>query len=279
MNLLVTGKSGAGSFTIRGEQLGHAIDATIAPAATAERMDRADVVVVVKRVPADLLQRLRGRRWVLDFVDGWPQPHGNEWGKAEAIAWLRGRLRELQPTAVVFPTARMQEDSGWQGPSLVLPHHAWPKYAPQPFDAVHRVGYEGDPRYLGRWRSLIENECSRRGYEFVVNGDLSTCQVGVALRDVSGYPAGAWKANTKLANLQALGLPALVSPEEGYREFGSPAQCEITAPEQLAAALDVCANAALRPAVRAAAQMAAPQLGAVAKTYRSWLETLCSSTS
>lgn len=275
MHVLITGKGGrAGSWAIRGEQLGHAIGATIAPMATAEWFNRADVIVAVKRVPADLLEKLRGRKWVLDFVDGWPQPNGNEWGRDTATAWLRGRLRELSPTAVVFPTTRMLHDSGWTGPALVLPHHAWPKYAPQPMVPVQRVGYEGDPRYLGRWHDALATACRARGWTFVVNGDLASCQIGVALRDVAGYPAGAWKANTKLANLQALGLPALVSPEESYREFGSPAQTEITEMSQLDAALDVLANASQRPAVRELAMAAAPRIDTVAKTYRDWLETL-----
>jgi hypothetical protein len=273
VRVLVTGKGGAtGSWQIRGEQLGHAIGATIAPCAGPRQMDRADVIVAVKRVSPELLQNLRGRRWVLDFVDGWPQPYGNEWGKREAIDWLRGRLKALAPTAVVFPTTQMRKDSGWAGPALVLPHHAWPKYQRQPVaDKVRRVGYEGAPAYLGRWREVIERSCAARGWQFVVNGDLSTCQIGVALRDVTGYPAGAWKANTKLANLQALGLPALISPEEGYREFGSAAQTEIVYPEHVGPALDALAGDGIRRRLGDIAFAATPQLQHVAEVYRSWL--------
>jgi hypothetical protein len=273
LRILVTGKGGpTGSWQIRGEQLGHALGATIAPAAGSRQLDQADVIVVVKRISAELLQSLSGRRWVLDFVDGWPQPRGNEWGKAEAIAWLRGRLRTLNPTAVVFPTTRMREDSGWTGPAIVLPHHAWPKYQRHPHALkVRRVGYEGDASYLGRWRAVMQAACAARGWEFVENGDLGTCQIGVALRDVSGYPAGAWKANTKLANLQALGLPALISPEEGYREFGSAAQTEIVYPEHVGPALDALAGDGIRRRLGDLAVAAAPRLQNVADAYGAWL--------
>jgi hypothetical protein len=273
VRVLITGKGGhTGSWQIRGEQLGHAIGATIAPGATPRQFSRADVVVVVKRVTPEQLHELRGRRWVLDFVDGWPQPHGNGWGKSEAVAWLRGRLKQLAPTAVVFPTTRMLQDSGWKGPALVLPHHAWPKYRRQPVaEVIRRVGYEGAPAYLGKWRGVIERACRARGFEFVVNGDLSTCHVGVALRDVSGYPAGAWKANTKLANLQALGLPALISPEEGYREFGSTAQTELVCEEHVGPVLDMIAGSGIRRQLADAAHAATPRLDDVAHTYREWL--------
>jgi hypothetical protein len=273
VRLLVTGKGGPrGSWQIRGEQLGHAIGAIISPAAAPRVMDQADVVVVVKRVSAEMLQALHGRRWVLDFVDGWPQPAGNEWRREESVAWLRGRLRELAPTGVVFPTTQMLKDSGWHGPALVLPHHAWPKYQRQPVaDRVRRVGYEGAAAYLGRWRPALQKACAARGWEFVENGDLATCQIGVALRDVCGYPAGAWKANTKLANLQALGLPAIVSPEEGYREFGSLAQTEIVYPEHLGPALDVLAGAGIRRQLGDEAHAATPRLQDVAGTYHAWL--------
>lgn len=281
MLILVTGKGGkSGSWKIRAEQLGEAIGAEVFGQAEMAEVKSADIVVVVKRTPPRLIQTIRasGRPWVLDLVDGWPQPEGNAWPENVARRWLQARLRELEPTGVVFPTTRMLEDSGWQGPAIVLPHHAWPKYQPTPVAKdVHRVGYEGAERYLGRWLPLLQAECRSRGWEFVLNGDLASCQIGVALRDVTGYPAGAWKANTKLANLQALGLPALISPEQGYREFGSEAQIELVWPEHLAPALDCLADHSVRTRLSAIAQAAAPRIEAVARDYRRWLCTVASS--
>jgi hypothetical protein len=275
LRVLITGKGGGtGSWQIRGEQLGRAIGAEVFPQAEASEIRAADLVVAVKRTPERLIRALRagGRPWVLDFVDGWPQPEGNEWPEKGAKRWLRDRLAILQPSAVVFPTTRMLGDSGWKGPALVLPHHAWPKYERQPVAAtVSRVGYEGAPDYLGKWRGVLERACAARGWEFVVNGDLSSCQIGVALRDVGGYPAGAWKANTKLANCQALGLPALITPEEGYREFGSGAQTEILHAEHVGPVLDMLSDPGIRRNLGEQAYAATPRLADVAATYREWL--------
>lgn len=280
MRIIVTGKGGkAGSWAIRGQQLGAAIGAVVVPLADAAQLKRADVAVVVKRIPDSLLANLRssGRPWVLDLVDGWPQPAGNAWPKSVAVQWLRERLGALQPTAVVFPTTQMQIDSCWQGPSIVLPHHAWPKYERQPVRAsVSLVGYEGDAGYLGRWAPLIERECTRRGWRFVVNGDLASCDIGLALRDVSGYPAGAWKANTKLANLQALGIPAICSPEASYREFGSGSEAFVTEHSELSEAMENLTDRPIRAAASEAMSMATPRLEQVAGVYRAWLQTIAS---
>lgn len=278
MRALVTGKGGkAGSWAVRGEQLGEAIGAAVAPLADGAEIARADLVVVVKRTPPDLIERIRAARrpWVYDVVDAWPQPYGNEWGRDAAIRWLRQHLAALAPAAVVFPTTRMLEDSAWHGPALVLPHHGWPKYTPrETAPVVRRVGYEGDPRYLGRWRPLIESECRERRWEFVVNGDLATCDVGVALRDVTGYPAGAWKSNCKLANLQALGLPAVCSPEASYQEFGSGAEWFVESRADLSRAFGTLAH--VGPRARSSQQMlsSAPRLQPLAARYGDWLRAL-----
>lgn len=283
MKVLVSGKGGkAGSWAVRGEQLGAAICADVIADAPSAAIRNADLIVTVKRCPTDLMQRIASscKPWVLDFVDGWPQPIGNGWPREKSINWLRWRINSLRPNAIVFPTTRMLEDSGWDGPALVLPHHAWPKYRPQEFCAgqhsakVRRVGYEGDPRYLGRWQAIIESECKRRGWEFIVNGDLAGCQIGVALRDTPGYAAGAWKANTKLANLQALGIAAVCSPECGYKEFRSGAEWWATEPQDIARALDHWTYGGSRSLARTAMLAAAPHLDQVAQVYRTWLHRL-----
>lgn len=276
--VLVTGKGGtAGSWQIRGEQLGNAIGAEVFPRAEMAEIRGADLIVVVKRTPPDLIKKIRqaGRRWVYDIVDGWPQPYGNEWSREVASRWLRAHLIDLAPDAVVFPTSQMLTDSGWTGPALVLPHHAWPKYHAVQVEAqVRRVGYEGALSYLGHWHGHLERECAARGWELVLNGDLASCQIGIALRCATGYPCGAWKANTKLANLQALGLPAVISPEGSYREFGSGSEFGVIEPGELGAAFDTLADYDLRVQISEAAQAAAPRLQAVASVFREWL---CSS--
>lgn len=278
MRVLVTGKGGkAGSWAIRGEQLGEAIGAEVMPMAETAEIRAADLVVVVKRARPEIVQKIRaaGRPWVYDIVDAWPQPAGNAWSREMAITWLRGHLAELAPTAVVFPTARMREDSGWRGPALVLAHHAWPRYEARPVaPIVRRVGYEGDPRYLGRWQHVITAECAARRWEFVINGDMASCDLGIALRDVAGYPAPAWKSNCKLANLQALGLPTVCSPEAGYQEFGSGAEWFVESRADLSRAFGSLAHVGPRTRTSERMQAAAPRLPQIAGTYRAWLGTL-----
>jgi hypothetical protein len=275
VRILVTGKGGkAGSWKIRGEQLGAAIGAEVMSFAEMAEIKAADIVVVVKRTPGEVIRKIRwaGKPWVYDIVDAWPQPSGNEWDRHTCQRWLRAHLADLGPTAVVFPTSRMLEDSGWLGPALVLPHHAWPKYEQQPVaEKIERIGYEGDPNYLGRWHRIVARECNRRGWTLVINGDLASCQIGLALRGAQGYPCGAWKANTKLANLQALGLPAVVSPEWSYREFGSGLEFPVISEADLIAAFDELEDFELRKRISQAGRVSAPRLADVAATFRRFL--------
>ncbi len=278
MRILITGKGGkSGSWAIRGCQLGEAIGATVQPLASAGDIETAGLVVVVKRTPLELIERIRaaGKRWVFDMVDCWPQPAGNAWNEDQAAKWLRRQLGDLRPDAVVFPTETMLADSAWSGPAIVLPHHAWPKYLPDVFHAkVRRVGFEGGEQYLGKWRKVIEDQCKRRGWEFVINGDLASCQIGIALRDTPGYPAPAWKANTKLANLQALGIPALCSPERGYFETRSGAERWAENRHDVERCFDAWAYIGARKLAREAMLLAVPTLEKIAGRYRTWLHQL-----
>jgi hypothetical protein len=86
---------------------------------------------------------------------------------------------------------------------------------------VRVVGYEGGESYLGKWREIVQRECDKRGWQFQINGDMRDADIGVALRDGNGYAQRHWKPGTKLANLQALGIPALCSQECGYHEIAS----------------------------------------------------------
>lgn len=266
MKILVTGNGKSGSWRIRGEQLGAAIGATVWPNACVPDIRRHDLTVCVKRV-ADGILANPGRRWVWDIVDAWPQPHGNNWSRDQAVSWLRDVIRRNRPYAMVFPTTQMQQDSGFDGPSLVLPHHAWPKYQRQHVaEKVTAIGYEGAEHYLGRWRPILEAECNARGWEFIVNGDLTRCQIGIALRDCTGYAPYAWKSNVKLANFQALGIPAIVSPQVSYREFGG-RFLEVESKEHLSSCLSALAGGV-------GGGPLPPQLADAARTYKEWLWTV-----
>jgi hypothetical protein len=144
MKILVTGRGGAGSWAIRGEQLGRAMGANVKPMATLADCRAADVIVVVKRVPDELLHAVRqsGRPWVYDIVDAYPQPHCADWSPAQARQWLHDQLQRLQPTAVVWPNQRMRADAAY--PGWVLYHHHRPGIDTMVLrDRIYRVGYEG----------------------------------------------------------------------------------------------------------------------------------------
>lgn len=227
MNLLFTGRGGAGSWEVRGRQLGAACDAVVQPLASVEACKAADFIVVVKRTPAVLLDALQrsGKPWVLDVVDFYPQPACAGWSREESISWVRSQVRALNPNAVIWPTMRMQEDCSDGRPALTLPHHHRPNIARNPIrEEVRTVGYEGRPLYLGGWEALLQRECRRRGWRFVTNpAQLADLDIVVAVRGDhwQSYAARHWKSNVKLANAHGSGTPFVGNPEWGYMETGS----------------------------------------------------------
>lgn len=278
MKVLVTGKGGkAGSWRIRGEQLGAAIGAEVKPLASLDDCRHADIIIIVKRTPDEILRAVRksGRPWVWDVVDGWPQR--TDYTRPEALAWLHERAQALKPTAMVFGTPQMQQDGQFAGPSLVLPHHSWQRYVarePAWRDAIKTVGYEGDPRYLGRWLPALQLQCDRRGWHLQINGDMTQVDIGIALRDRGGYPARFWKPGTKLSNLHALGIPALCSIEAGYQSVASGAEFWIESEHDIAQAFDALADPERRQQVGSQMRSAMLPIEQVASEYTAWLTTL-----
>lgn len=230
MTLLFTGNGTAGSWFCRGQQIGDALGARVAPLAGLQDFRQASAVVVVKRVSDERLALLRrsGTPWVLDVVDGYPQPAANEWEQGEAIDWFRRRLAYLKPDAVIWPNARMGEDVGFSGPQAVIYHHHRPGIRSNPIRReVEAIGYEGSSRYIEPWRGHIDAECAKRGWRFVLNPpSLSQVDIVLALRGGrwNGYVSQHWKSNVKLANAHGSGTPFIGSPEEGYKETASGAE-------------------------------------------------------
>lgn len=226
MRILFTGKGGAGSFAIRGVQLGAALGATVKPYATQQDFADCDIAVVVKRTPPVLIDALTRsqKRWVFDVVDFFPQPQCSGWNQAQSIAWVRGRLEELDPNGVIWPTHRMRLDCDPNGdfPSMVLPHHHRPQIARNPVrEKVQTVGYEGNPKYLSSWGAMLDRECERRGWTFVTNPErLADVDIVVAFRagEWNGYAQKHYKSNVKLANAHASGTPFIGQMECGYLE-------------------------------------------------------------
>lgn len=275
MKILVTGRGTSGSFEIRGRQLGAAIGATVEACATKPK--GFDLAIVVKRCPSDLLHRLRqaGVPIVYDVVDGWPQPAGNLWDRGQCLAWLRGKVAELNPVGIVAATRAMAEDCAEFGlPVLALPHHARPGQRRNPLrERVRTVGYEGGEQYLGRWRGVLERECDARGWAFWVNPPaLADLDIVVAMREADGYAPRKWKSNCKLGNAQGSGTPSVMNREAGYLETAGPEQLFADTDAELRDALDALTPHEARRAQ--VAQYRAPMLEPIAAQYRAWLHNL-----
>lgn len=278
--ILVTSRSGSGSWAIRGEQLGHAIGATVER--NASKVKGFDLAVVVKRPKTDLLHRLHstGVPIVWDVVDAWPQPEGNNWGRENCLTWLREEVKTIKPVGIVATTQAMETDCAGLDvgvPVLWLPHHARPNQRVNPIrERVQTVGYEGAERYLGHWLPILQTECTRRGWRFIINPPaLADLDIVVAFRHLHGYAAKHWKSNVKLANAQGSGTPCILNPETGYVETATEsAECWADTPKELNGALDLLQDRDGRLARSKALLAAAPQLPSLAERYREWLGQL-----
>jgi hypothetical protein len=275
LKVLFTGTGTSGSWQIRGMQMAAALGARAIPRATAAQCREADVIVAVKRVPADLLESMRssGRPWLWDCVDAYPQPACGAWNKDEALQWLRQRVAELQPTEIIWPNRRMQQDAGM--PGLVLYHHHRPAIRINPIrERIEAVGYEGSPAYIAGWRAEIEAECARIGARFVVNPvQLSDVDVVLALRDTqhAGYPQRHWKSQVKLANAHGSGTPFVGMPEDGYQETRTGAEYWASSPSDLRAAFGWLASQSAREEVHERFLQAAFPVKAAAQQLRDYL--------
>lgn len=230
-------------------------------------------MIVVKRATPAILAHLRelGKKWIFDCVDFWPQPHGNEWGRDDAIKWLKNSLAALNPTAMVFPTRQMFIDSGWNRCSLILPHHARPSIGKVPVrEKVQSVVYEGSTHYLGKYQGVIEQECAKRGWGFEINPrSVTVGDIGIAVRDFDGWPARAWKSNVKLANIHAAGIPAICVRECGYLETAHGSEFWVDDPSQIAAGFDRFTSYEERKCAQDASVIS---LEHCATVYKNWLE-------
>jgi len=270
VKILITGRNRSGSFIIRGEQLGAAIGATVDLKGSSKGFD---LTVVVKRLTPDVLARVSGNV-VVDVVDAWPQPAGNDWDRKQSMAWLRDYVGRVNLVGIVAATQQMAVDCKEFGvPVLCLPHHARPNQEWNAIrDQVHVVGYEGGEQHLGRWKRILERECANRGWRFVVNPiQLADLDIVVALREFTGYPARNWKSNVKLANAQATGTPCILSPERGYLETQSGAEYFVEDHAGLSSALDALTDYKTRAVTSRILHTAAPDLSAIAEQYKAWL--------
>lgn len=244
MRLLFTGRGKAGSWIVRGEQLGRACGAMISQTPSVRDLQSVDRVVVVKRVSEELLASLRkaGTPWVYDILDCYPQPGCSAWGQKEAIGWVRHHLKKVAPSAVIWPNQRMRQDCDTGLPGIVLAHHFRPGIHRNPIrPEVQKIGYEGAVAYIGRWMPAILEECAKRGWTFEANpAHLADLDIVLAVRggEWDNYATRNWKSNIKLANAHGSGTPFVGQMECGYVETASGAEYWAEEPSGLGMCFD-----------------------------------------
>jgi hypothetical protein len=278
MHILMTGRGTSGSWQIRAQQIGKAIGARVVPQASDADCRWADVIVVVKRIPPDLLQRIRrsGRPWVYDIVDAYPQPECGTWDRERSIEWLADTENNLSPHRVIYPNAQMREDANSDGWPVFYHHYRPGIRRNQIRNRINRIGYEGSPTYIKGWMPAIEKQCQRFGAEFIVNPEnLADVDVILALRDAQhfGYPQRMWKSNVKLANAQGSGTPVICNREAGYLETASGAEQWADDEAELTAAFDALEPTSTRLEAAKTLRAAAPSIDSVAATYVEWLQS------
>ena len=275
MNVLMVGISRAGSWTIRGEELGAALGARRVFQPTGYDLAWADVVVLVKRAYKLWRPGMTKAAVVWDTVDFWEQPAQNGYDEKRARVLLKSVLDQVQPDLVIGATEAMAEAAG----GICLPHHAQPLITAAPArETVQMVAYQGNPNYLGRWHGWLTEACQKRGWSFVVNPDrLSDADIVVALRDGhwDGWMPREWKSGVKYANAMAAGRPVITQPTAAWREM-QPVSTAIESQEQLDGALDRWESHIDRHSVWQAYDKRndAYTVKAIAATYRTHLEAL-----
>ncbi len=211
VNVLMVGGGKAGSWQMRGEQLGTAMGARVTSTPSDQDWAWADVVVIVKRAIRTFAAtaHAHGVPIVWDALDFWQQPAQNGVTEAEALALLRSQIRAYEPALVIGATEAMALAAN----GVCVPHHG--HQGLQPTDAredCRVVGYEGNARYLDGWEPYLRTACARRGWSFVVNPpDLSACDILVALRVGiwDGWICRQWKSGVKIVNAILAGRPII----------------------------------------------------------------------
>jgi hypothetical protein len=242
MNILFTkiGTTKSGSWQMRGVQIAQPLDARAKANPTESDLDWADVVILVKSFDDLLVHRIKSRRKpiIWDAIDCWPQPEGNSWDVAKAIAYLKSRVMASGASLVITSTSRMAYDLGDAVRTKTIYHHYRFNQEVNPIrERIEAIGYEGSARYLeGGWFSAIGKACERRKCTFMINPPrLSAVDIVFAVRGGPwrGYATDHWKSNVKLANAQVTGTPFIGLQESGCRDTASGAEVWVENPEEV----------------------------------------------
>ncbi|MEO8678154.1 MAG: hypothetical protein ABI665_03855 [Vicinamibacterales bacterium] len=267
-----------GSWQIRGQQLGAALDARATSTPNDADWRWADLAVLVKRSEPRFGPdaRAAGVPIVWDALDCWRQPTDNGCTEAASRKILQAHQQAIKPALTIGATQAQAEAAG----GVYLPHHSWPGLEPtSPRERVTTVAYQGNAAYLGNWLARVSLACGARGWQFVVNPrDLRDADILVAFRDGSwdGWMCREWKSGVKLVNALAAGRPIITQISAAAREITAAPVVLCDEGVTLDAALDMAAPLSMRQQVfeHCVAHAGAYRLPAVAARYREILATM-----
>lgn len=271
--ILITGKGTSGSWKIRGEQLAAVIGADAIPQASVEDMADRQTTIIVKK-PCLNVSHVQGVR-IWDVVDYWPQPDGNSWTKQRLVDHVKMTADAMRIDYVVAATEAMRKDIG---ADFTLYHHHRPYIPVNPIrERMALIGYEGSPKYLGKWLKIIQEECDIRRMGFLINpNSLADVDVVVAFRDSQwkGYATDNWKSNVKLANAKGSGTPIICNREAGYLETACGAEIFADTAREFIDALDLLEHRNERESRSKILRDTAYSVEMAGRDYLQWIRNL-----
>lgn len=281
MKILFTGKGSAGSWQIRGKQLGEAVGGYALSKASIADCQRADVIVAVKRLNhrfSDSI-KLSGKPWIWDLVDFYPQPFCTQWSKTQAIKWVQNQTQQHKPDGIIWPNQKMRDDCDIGIPGTVIYHHHRPDIAVNPIrETILKVGYEGEPTFLGEWMDRLLQECRTRQWDFILNPpSITDLDVVFAFRGehVNGYAQQHWKSNVKLSNAQGSGTPFVGLQECSYIETNTGGAAFVSGPTTLRKTLDGIVSRETRQEMSKLLLEGAYTLERASMDLREFIKTIC----
>jgi hypothetical protein len=277
LKILIVGGGKAGSWQMRGVQLGHALGARVSSELSTADLAWADVVVLVKRAALAHCDRVRaaGKPIVWDALDFWSQPRQNGLTAPAAVTLLDQQIARIRPSLVIGATEAMAQACG----GICLPHHGYLTLEPAEARTDCRaVAYDGNALYLDRWAEVLRQACHARGWTFLVNPpDLRAADILVSLRGGpwDGWICRQWKSGVKIANAVLAGRPILTQDGAAAREIPH-AGSIVETPADLSHALDTWSGWLARHSAVEQCREWAPQVTveAMAARYRGMLAQL-----
>ena len=188
-----------------------------------DQIENSDVVVIVKRASAELVNLLRrcDKPVIWDALDFWSQPYEalevDSIVAARAIA--QGRVDRLKPVAIITPNRIMESDLRGMADIVSCVYHHY-----DPALTISKGGeavvYEGDPRFPQEWLQIASRILSGIGWKLLCSRPPENTGALFAVRagEHGSWLARRWKSNVKAANAIALGVPLLAWPEDSYTE-------------------------------------------------------------